>query len=486
MDNLLNLVRSLSAKEKSQYVKYARQHLTEKDPMKVVLFKLINQQLRGQLKDYKIKASQAIPARTLPGLKTQLYNHILMSLTHNSVKTVRGELSQMIDEIQILVDRGLLRQALTRIGKAKKMASSHQLHFPYLEISLLHRRIIRQYKTRGVEEQLTEEQQTCANKIALVNEEFELLNQYEYYFLTRRKGGLKDGTEMRTALSKWESGQIASFEGNVYFHLLEQMGYNAQKDYPLALKASQQLLSLFEEHDSILQENLPRYLRIVTNYLNACVRNGKYEEAKEKIAAVKLIKPKNFYAEAQKQSTLTSQEIVLYFHLKEFDRILEMADRVKQVLNKYATFIPFERSLGVAYNVAITFFLKKELNGALEWLNICLDTRDYTELKEKVAGKAFGIYVQGSAMVFRCIVFYEMGNIKLARNFIAPATYYLETRGMEKSILWDVLSVLKKMTAKKNPSLAPLHQLKQLLAGQPQYEEYAIWVGQALQKEASD
>ena len=118
MDSLLNLIRSLSAKEKSQYVKYARQHLNGKDSNKVALFQLISQELRGQIKDYKKQAAKQFPASTLPSLKTQLYNQILESLTHGSVKTVRGELSQMIDEIQTLMDRGLLKQGLARIEKA--------------------------------------------------------------------------------------------------------------------------------------------------------------------------------------------------------------------------------------------------------------------------------------------------------------------------------------------------------------------------------
>ena len=139
MDSLLNLIRSLSPKEKSQYVKYARQHLGAKDSKKVELFQLISQELRGQIKDYRKQAAALFPTSSLPSLKTQLYNHILDSLTRNSIRTVRSELSQMIDEIQLLTERGLLRQAMTRIEKAKKIANENQLHFQFLEISLLQR-----------------------------------------------------------------------------------------------------------------------------------------------------------------------------------------------------------------------------------------------------------------------------------------------------------------------------------------------------------
>src|SRR5690606_13991959 len=102
--SLYNLIRSLSPKEKSQYVKYARQHLNGKDSKKVELFQLISQELRGQIKDYKKQAATQFPSSTLPSLKTQLYNQILESLTRNSVNTVRSELSQMIDEIQLLTE----------------------------------------------------------------------------------------------------------------------------------------------------------------------------------------------------------------------------------------------------------------------------------------------------------------------------------------------------------------------------------------------
>ncbi len=133
MDNLLNLVRSLTAKEKSQFTKHARQHLTEKDPKKMLLFRLVNQQLRGEIKDYQKQAAKQFQESSLPSLKNQLYNELLESLAQGSVNTARSELSRLIDETEILLERGLLKQALTRIEKAKKLATNHHLHFQFLE-----------------------------------------------------------------------------------------------------------------------------------------------------------------------------------------------------------------------------------------------------------------------------------------------------------------------------------------------------------------
>ena len=485
MDSLLNLIRSLSPKEKSQYVKYARQHLNGKDSQKVELFQLISQELRGQIKDYKKQAAAQFPASTLPSLKTQLYNQILESLNRNSVNTVRSELSQMIDEIQLLTERGLLRQALTRIEKAKKIAIENQLHFQFLEISLMQRRIIRQYKTKDVAELLLKEQQACTKRIELIAEEFDLLNSYESYFSKRRLGRLPSGAFVMPETSQRNINDIHSFEGKAYFYLLEQLGSNAKKDYLAAFEASKRLIEHFEQDNTILVENLPRYLGTLINYLNASIRIGNYDAAKQKLEEVKKIKPKNFYAEAQKQSTLTGQEIILYFHLKEYGKIILMEHRVKRMLDKYGIFIPFERSLEVAYNMAISFFLKNKLDGALDWLNTCLEAKDNTELKEKVTGKSVGVYVQASAMVFRIIVFYEMGNLKLANHFINPVAYFLENRGMKGSVLWDILTSLKAIVGNKKDKIEELQSLQLLLKGNAQYEEYAIWVERAMGKLAA-
>lgn len=482
MDSLLNLIRSLSAKEKSQYVKYARQHLNGKDSNKVALFQLISQELRGQIKDYKKQAAEQFPASTLPSLKTQLYNQILESLTHGSVKTVRGELSQMIDEIQTLMDRGLLKQGLARIEKAKKIAVDNQLHFQFLEISLLQRRIIRQYKTKDVVQLLQAEQAACNERIELIAEEFELLNTYESYFSKRRVGKLSQGALPMSETAERNIQGIRSFEGKAYFYLLEQLGYNAKKDYPNAWLASKKLMEHFERDQTMLVENLPRYLGTLINYLNACIRIGDFEKAKQKLEEVKQIKPKNFYAAAQKQSTIAGQEIILFFHLKEYGKIILLEPMVKRMLDKYGLFIPFERSLGIAYNMAISFFLKNKLDSALDWLNTCLEAKDNTELKEKVAGKAVGVYTQASAMVFRVIVFYEMGNLKLASHFLNPTTYFLENRGMKDSVLWEILTALKNIIGNRNDKLEALQSLQLLLEGNAQYEEYAIWVERGMGK----
>ena len=107
-----------------RFFKYARQHLKEKDSKKVVLFRMISQQLRGQTKDYHKQASVLFKASSLPSIKTQLYNQILESLTRNSMVSVRSELSQMIDEIRLLTERGLFRQAISRIEKAVSVQST--------------------------------------------------------------------------------------------------------------------------------------------------------------------------------------------------------------------------------------------------------------------------------------------------------------------------------------------------------------------------
>ena len=482
MDSLLNLIRSLSPKEKSQYVKYARQHLGAKDSKKVELFQLISQELRGQIKDYRKQAAALFPTSSLPSLKTQLYNHILDSLTRNSIRTVRSELSQMIDEIQLLTERCLLRQAMTRIEKAKKIANENQLHFQFLEISLLQRRIIRQYKTKDVVELLLKEQSDCSDRIALIAEEFDLFNSYESYFSKRRLGRLPSGPIDMPETTQRDVGQIRSFEGKAYFYLLEQLGSNAKKDYPKAFEASKKLIEHFEKDPTILVENLPRYLGTLINYINASIRIGNYDAARQKLEAVKKIKPKNFYAEAQKQSTIMGQEIILYFHLKEYGKIILMEPGVKRMLDKYGVFIPFERSLEIAYNLAISFFLKGKLSGSLDWLNTCLEARDNSELKEKVTGKAVGVYVQASAMVFRIIVFYELGNLKLANHFINPANYFLENRGMKDSVLWKILVALRSLISNRKDKLEELHVLLPALKANAQYEEYALWAERALGK----
>jgi len=478
MEQLINLIQVLSPAEKKQYVKFARQHLSKKDSQKVFLFQLINQQLSGQIKDYEVKALEQIPAKSLPSIKTQLYQHILFGLSQNTQPSIRNRLSQMVDEVQILVDRGLLKQAMSRILKARKLAEQHHLHFITLELSLLYRRIIRQYKTQDVIELIQEEQVSCQDKIELIQEEFNLLASFEGQFIRRRQKD--DLAPLGAQWNTWQVDQLQSFEGKVYYHLLLQLQHNNKRDYQKAFAASEQLLELFESQPALLQEKMPRYLRLVTNYLNACLRTQRFDQFWEKLEEVRQLKTNNFYAEAQKQLLIVGQEVLLRFYNREYHQIAFQAKSIQKVLDKYKVFIPYERAIGIAYNVGVTFFLIQQLDTALDWINRCLETQDRSELKEKVSGKQIGIFVQGSAMVFRLILFYELGHHHLARNFLPSTLYFMQKHSLDPSTLYEIASALKQLLKRPEEKEVLLRHLQSRLDENPQFEEYGLWIERTL------
>jgi len=493
MDKLFNLIRSLSAKEKKQYVKYARQHLSKKEAHKVQLFQLINKQINGQLKDYQAFAKRQFSATSLPSLKTQLYNQILTSLSHQSVDSARSRVSQMIDEIQLLMDRGLLKQALSRIEKAKKIIEGNHLHFQFLELSLLHRRIIRQFKTRDVIILLEEEQAECNQRLNFLKKEFDLLELYERQFLHNRINTAGEGQAPKLQKPTSKEKKIGSFEGKMYHHLLWRQYFRNKfresgnkKFNPLILQETKAMLHLFDDNPNIKIQNLPRYFLVHYIYLNANIYLGNFETVLLAIDQLKNISAKNFYQEAQKESIILQLESILYFQMQQFEKVKPIAERALIVFEKYKVFISFERALSTTYNFGVSLFLAGELDSAWDAFNYCLEKKDYSELKEKVVGKSFGKYVHASAHLFRLITVQakneEEDYTDLLYSLVASTQHYLKQHKIEDPILWSVFQYLRKVVNKnihQKELLTTLHQeLKTKLA----YKEYAYWAEQVLEK----
>ena len=493
MDKLINLIRSLSAKEKNQYVKFARQHLSKKEANKVKLFQLISKQIRGQIKDYSVQAEQNFAKASLPSLKTNLYNQLLTSLSLHSGATARSQASQMIDEIQILMDRGLLKQALSRIDKAKKLIEEHHLHFQFLELSVLHRRIIRQFKTRDVNELLKEEQEQCVNRIQWIQKEFDLLEQYENHFVQSRRQTAGQQETYIAGEPQEKLQDIHSFEGKVYYHLLWRQYYRNifRKDKNPRInkqihKETAAILQLFDEHPSIKAENLPRYLLVLYIYLNANTYLGNNEEVEQKLEVLSNISTRNFYEEAQKESTLLLIKSIYFFYRQQFGRIASMTEEAWKTLERYKVFISFERLISISYNLGVGLYLAGDADQAWKAFNYCLQKQDYSELKEKVVGKEFGKYVQASAHLFRLIAVQTLNEkedyVDLSYSLLASTQHYLKQHKINNPTYQLIFNYLRTSIQKDAHQPQLLSELRTHLKEKPAYKEYAIWIDQVALK----
>jgi len=148
-DSLFVLIKSLSKSEKRQFNLYVGRLEGNVDSKFLLLFKFLD-----KLKRYDEKAiikSNIVTKQQLSNLKAHLYKQILISLRLNpSLKNIRIQLREQLDFATILYQKGLYKQSLKLLDKAKNIAIENEEKNIAYEIVELEKVIESQYITRSI------------------------------------------------------------------------------------------------------------------------------------------------------------------------------------------------------------------------------------------------------------------------------------------------------------------------------------------------
>lgn len=154
-DTLFVLVKSLSKSEKRQFKLYVGRLGVNTDAKFLALFNLLD-----RLKKYDEKAileSGIVKKAQLSNLKAHLYKQILVSLRLNPVnQTVRVQIREQLDFATILYQKGLYKQSLKILEKAKSMAIDNEEKNIAYEIVEFEKIIETQYITRSIPDRANE------------------------------------------------------------------------------------------------------------------------------------------------------------------------------------------------------------------------------------------------------------------------------------------------------------------------------------------
>jgi hypothetical protein len=485
-DPLLKLVQTLSSKEQSHFVKHLRQHKAAKDSKLLKLFRLALRQAKREIADYETASQAYIPANSLPPMKHTLYRKLLRFLAIQVETTKRAEVSRMIDEANLLINRGLIKEARKIAKRAEKAAEEHGLHLLRLELSILTRRLFRQFATQALQDEVRQMQAQATQTLDSLQEEMELQTLYERIYLHKR---LNEEEQLQHALQELQQRQQQpmpkSPEGRIFYYLSSRLLANTQRDYEQELHYSQQMAAEFERSEAYRTDHLPRYLRTVNNLINSYFRLGKMAEALQQIKQVRTLKPRNFYQSAQLHSLVMSSEIIYSFLTNQPQIVRRNAPDYQRLLDTYQAFIPHERYMEICYNTAVAFLSEKRYDGCLDWLNRCLSQRDNLAFREQRVNTQVGANVETRAIALRLIAFYELGQEKLLRRFIVRAKPHFKGEIPESLLVLSRIPAFLQLllrTPEPEELKEKASQFAADLKQQPGLEEFAQWVEKCFQE----
>jgi len=154
-DALFVLVKSLSKSEKRQFKLYVGRLGVNTDAKFIALFNLMD-----KMREYKEKTildNGIVTKSQLSNLKAHLYKQILISLRLNPVnQNIRVQIREQLDFATILYQKGLYKQSLKILDKAKKIAIDNEEKNIAYEIVELEKIIETQYITRSIPDRADE------------------------------------------------------------------------------------------------------------------------------------------------------------------------------------------------------------------------------------------------------------------------------------------------------------------------------------------
>ena len=124
-DTLFVLIKSLSKSEKRQFKLYVGRLGVNTDAKFLALFNLLDKMKAYNEK--QILESGIVKKAQLSNLKAHLYKQILVSLRLNPVnQSIRVQIREQLDFATILYQKGLYKQSLKLLEKAKSMAIENE------------------------------------------------------------------------------------------------------------------------------------------------------------------------------------------------------------------------------------------------------------------------------------------------------------------------------------------------------------------------
>ncbi|WP_452231179.1 MULTISPECIES: hypothetical protein [unclassified Lacinutrix] len=271
-DNLFLLVKSLTKSEKRQFKLYVGRLGVNSDSKFLKLFNLLDK--APTYDEASIIKSGIVKKQQVANVKAHLYKQILISLKLNpSHQNIRSQIREQLDFASILYHKGLYKQSLKILDKAKELAIVNEEKNAAFEIIELEKIIESQYITRSIS--------TRADALAMQAKEISSLNviasklsnlSLQLYSIILKTGYVKNEEEsllvtdyFNKRLPKFNIAKVG-FREKLWFYKAHLWYSFLLQDFLNCYKYASKWVDLFYQNPSMINLN-PVFFLKGNNYL---------------------------------------------------------------------------------------------------------------------------------------------------------------------------------------------------------------------------
>lgn len=388
-DPLFILVKSLSKSEKRQFKLYVGRLGVNADAKFLALFNQMDKM--DEYTEDVILKNGIVKKQQLSNLKAHLYKQILVSLRLNPVhQNIRIQIREQMDFATILYHKGLYKQSLKILDKAKTLAIQNEEKTAAYEIVELEKLIETQYITRSIEgraDELTEQAKKFSS-LNLITSKLSNLS-LQLYGIMLKTGYARNDKELK---------QI-----NEYFYArlpevsIEEMGfrekfwlYNAYlwysflvQDFLACFKFASKWVDIFYENPQMIYLNPVFYLK-GNHYLLESLFFVKYktqmklvlEKLEETIADERFPKNDNVISLAFLYSRLN--KLNLLFVEGDFEKGIGLVDEILSGLKEHKDRIDEHHVMVFYYKIACLYFGVGDNRTCIQYLKRIIENKNLT------------------------------------------------------------------------------------------------------------
>ena len=388
-DNLFLLVKSLTKSEKRQFKLYVGRLGVNTDSKFLGVFNILDKM--DVYDEVVILKSSNVKKQQLANVKAHLYKQILISLKLNpSHQNIRSQIREQLDFASILYHKGLYKQSLKILDKAKEVAILNEEKNLAYEIVELEKVIESQYITRSISgraDELTMQAKELSEANVIASKLSNLSLQLYGIFL-------KTGYVRSEKESKWISDY---FNKQLPKYDIKKIGFREKlwlykaylwysflmQDFLNCFKYATKWVDLFYENPNMINLN-PVFFLKGNNYLLEALfflkNRNKFEEALKKLENI--VAQKNFPKDDNVESLaflyINLNRINLHFIDGSFSDGLYLIPKIETDLIQFKNRIDEHHTMTFYYKFASMHFGAGDNKECIAYLDKIISNKSLT------------------------------------------------------------------------------------------------------------
>ena len=287
-DHLFQLIKSLSRAEKRHFKLYTKRNSSGAESLFIKLFNFLDKKDEYD-EDLLLKAIKGLKKSQLSNVKSNLYRQILVSLRLlHATQHVEMGVREMVDFAHILYAKGLYRQSLNLLDRAKSKSKELQLDALALDIISFEKLIESQHITRSLDtraETLARESVNVSRQVSRATRFSNLsLRLYGLYLKMGFARNEEDVENLKgifkKLLPRYEEEKLHFYE-RLYLYQSFVWLYYMTHEFSKLYWYANKWVNLFVESPSFIGHNINLYLKGLHNLLFSqylTLQHGKFLE----------------------------------------------------------------------------------------------------------------------------------------------------------------------------------------------------------------